>query len=190
MGRAHDAIPPPIRELIEAQHLFFVATAPSGAGGHVNLSPKGLDTFAVLGPNEVAYLDLTGSGAETIAHLRDNGRITLMFCTFEGPPNIIRLYGRGEAIAVDDARAEPLLAHFPSHPGARSVIRVDVDRVSASCGYAVPLMTYEDDRSRLTEWAEGKGPDGLRAYRAEKNATSIDGLPALDDGAATAGPDA
>ena len=133
----------------------------------------------MLGPNEVAYLDLTGSGAETIAHLRDNGRITLMFCTFEGPPNIIRVYGRGETIPVDDARGDALLARFPSHPGARSVIRIDVDRVSTSCGYAVPLMTYDDDRSRLTEWAEGKGPEGLRAYQAEKNATSIDGLPAL-----------
>ena len=181
MGRTYEEIPPPVQELIEGQHLFFVATAPTGPEGHVNLSPKGLDTFAVLGTNEVAYLDLTGSGAETIAHLRDNGRITLMFCTFEGAPNIIRLYGRGEAIAVADARAEALLAEFPSHPGARSVIRIDVDRVSTSCGYAVPLMTYEDDRSRLTEWAEGKGPEGLRAYQAEKNATSIDGLPALPD---------
>ncbi len=182
MGRAHDAIPKAVERLIEAQHLFFVATAPTGPDGHVNLSPKGLDTFAVLGPNEVAYLDLTGSGAETIAHLRENGRITLMFCTFEGPPNIIRLYGRGEAIPVDDARAPALLARFPEHPGARSVIRVDVDRVSTSCGYAVPLMTYEDDRSRLTEWAEGKGADGLREYQVEKNAVSIDGLPALADG--------
>jgi len=181
MGRAHEEITAAIRTLIEAQPLFFVATAPTGADGHVNLSPKGLDTFAVLGANEVAYLDLTGSGAETIAHLRDNGRITLMFCTFEGAPNIVRLYGRGEAIPVGDDRAAGLLDRFPSHPGARAVIRVDVDRVSTSCGYAVPLMTYEDDRSRLTEWAEGKGPDGLAAYQAEKNASSIDGLPALGD---------
>ncbi len=103
MARAFDEITPQISELLAAQHLFFVATAPSGTEGHVNLSPKGLDTFAVLGPNEVAYLDLTGSGAETIAHLRDNGRITLMFCTFEGPPNIVRLYGRGEAIPIADS---------------------------------------------------------------------------------------
>lgn len=179
MGRVYAEIPAPVRELIEAQHLFFVATAPTGADGHVNLSPKGLDSFTVLGPHEVAYLDLTGSGAETIAHLRDNGRITLMFCTFDGAPNIIRLYGRGEAIPVDDPRAGALLERFPSHPGARSVIRVDVDRVSTSCGYAVPLMTYEEDRSRLLEWADGKGREGLREYQAEKNATSIDGLPAL-----------
>lgn len=187
MGRTYEEIPAQVQTLIEAQHLFFVATAPTGADGHVNLSPKGLDTFAVLGPNEVAYLDLTGSGAETIAHLRDNGRITIMFCTFEGAPNIIRLYGRGEAIPVGDDRANALLDRFPGHPGARSVIRIEVDRVSTSCGYAVPLMTYDDDRSRLTEWAEGKGPDGLATYRAEKNATSIDGLPALADRDVVAG---
>ena len=179
MGRVLDEITPAIRRLIDAQHLFFVATAPSGPGGHVNVSPKGLDTFAVIGPNEVAYLDLTGSGAETIAHLRDNGRITIMFCTFEGAPNIVRLYGRGEAIAVDDPRARELRTRFPEHPGARSIVRVDVERASTSCGYAVPLMDHQHDRSRLTEWAEGKGPDGLVEYRAEKNATSIDGLPAL-----------
>ena len=179
MGRVLDEITPAIRRLIDAQHVFFVATAPSGPGGHVNVSPKGLDTFAVIGPNEVAYLDLTGSGAETIAHLRDNGRITIMFCTFEGAPNIVRLYGRGEAIAVDDPRARELRTRFPEHPGARAIVRVAVERVSTSCGYAVPLMDYQDDRSRLDEWTEGQGPEGLVEYRAEKNATSIDGLPAL-----------
>ncbi|MCJ7436338.1 MAG: pyridoxamine 5'-phosphate oxidase family protein [Acidimicrobiia bacterium] len=179
MGRVLDEITPAIRQLIDAQHVFFVATAPSGPDGHVNVSPKGLDTFAVLGPNEVAYLDLTGSGAETIAHLRDNGRITIMFCTFEGAPNIVRVYGQGEVIPVDDPRARELRTRFSDHPGARSIVRVDVERVSTSCGYAVPLMAYQDDRSRLTEWTEGKGAEGLVAYRAEKNATSIDGLPAL-----------
>jgi len=179
MGRVLDQITPAIQRVIEAQHLFFVATAPSGSNGHVNLSPKGLDTFAVLGSREVAYLDLTGSGAETMAHLHDNGRITLMFCTFEGAPNIVRLYGRGEAIAVDAPRASAVMGRFSPQPGARAVIRVDVERVSTSCGYAVPLMTYQEDRSRLTDWAEGQGPEGLREYRARKNATSIDGLPAL-----------
>ena len=179
MGRVLDEITPALRQLIDAQHVFFVATAPSGSGGHVNVSPKGLDTLSVLGPKEVAYLDLTGSGAETIAHLRDNGRITIMFCTFDGAPNIVRVYGRGEAIPVDDPRARDLLPRFPEHPGARSIVRVDVERVSSSCGYAVPLMTYQDDRARLTEWAEGKGAEGLVEYRAEKNATSIDELPAL-----------
>jgi hypothetical protein len=177
MGRVFEEITPAIRRLIGAQHMFFVATAPSGSGGHVNVSPKGLDTLAVLGPNEVAYLDLTGSGAETIAHLRDNRRITIMFCTFDGAPSIVRVYGHGEAIPVDDPRARELRTRFPEHPGARCIVRVDVERVSTSCGYGVPLMTYQDNRSRLTEWAEGKGPEGLVEYRAEKNATSIDGLP-------------
>ena len=179
MGRVFDEITVPVQTLITNQPVFFVATAPSDPDGRVNLSPKGLDTFAVLGSRQVAYLDLTGSGAETIAHLRDNGRITIMFCTFEGQPNIVRLYGRAEAIPIDDPRARDLLARFPEHPGARSVVCVDVESVSTSCGYAVPLMAYQDDRSRLTEWADGKGPDGLAAYRAEKNATSIDGLPAF-----------
>lgn len=178
MGRVYDEITPQIAELVAAQHLFFVATAPSGTDGHVNLSPKGLDTFAVLSPNEVAYLDLTGSGAETMAHLLDNGRITLMFCTFEGPPMIVRIYGTGEVIPVDAPGAEPLLAHFPANPGSRAVIRIGVERVSASCGYAVPEMTFVRDRSRLDEWAESQGPDGLAEYRDEKNAESIDGLPA------------
>jgi Pyridoxamine 5'-phosphate oxidase len=185
MGRTHDTVTDEIRALLETQHLFFVATAPSGAEGHVNLSPKGLDTFQVLGPDEVAYLDLTGSGAETIAHLRDNGRITLMFCTFEGAPNIIRLYGQGEALPIEEPRGRELAARFPDLPGARAIIRVDVERVSTSCGYAVPLMDYVDDRSRLTDWAEGKGVDGLAEYRAQKNATSIDGLPALPTAAHT-----
>jgi hypothetical protein len=178
MGRVLDAITPELQTFIDKQHLFFVATAPSGDGGHVNLSPKGLDTFAVLGPNEVAYLDLTGSGAETAAHLLDNGRITLMFCAFEGPANIVRLYGTGESIPHDSGRARPLMERFPDYPGARGVVRVDVDRVSTSCGYAVPLLSYDGERSRLLDWADSKGPDGLDEYRAEKNAASIDGLPA------------
>lgn len=181
MGRVVDGITPHIADFIARQHVFFVATAPTGADGHVNLSPKGLDTFRVLGPREVAYLDLTGSGAETIAHLRENGRITLMFCAFDGKPNIVRLYGRGTAVPVDDAAPE-LLGGFPPLPGARSVVRVDVERVSTSCGYAVPLLSYAGARDQLVDWAERKGPDGLTAYRAEKNAESIDGLPALSDG--------
>jgi hypothetical protein len=179
MGRVLDEITPPIEAFVRDQHVFFVATAPSGDDGHVNLSPKGLDTFRVLGPREVAYLDLTGSGAETIAHLRENRRITLMFCAFDGQPNIVRFYGTGEAVAVDDPRAAALLDHFPEHPGARTVVRVDVHRISTSCGYAVPNLSYVGDRSRLTEWAERKGADGLVEYRAEKNAVSIDELPAL-----------
>ena len=180
MGRVLDEITPPIADFVAAQRIFFVATAPAGDDGRVNLSPKGLDTFSIVGPREVAYLDLTGSGAETIAHLRENGRITIMFCAFEGPPNIVRLYGRGEALAVGDPSATALVERFPALPGARTVVRVDVDRVSTSCGYAVPNLTYVGDRSELTEWAERKGADGLVEYRGEKNAVSIDGLPALD----------
>ena len=179
MGRVYDAISDELADFISVQHMFFVATAPSGRGGRVNLSPKGLDTFAILDANTVAYLDLTGSGVETIAHLRDNGRITIMFCAFEGKPNIVRLYGRGEVLPIGELEADRLLPRFGSYPGARSVIQVGVDRVSTSCGYGVPLLEYEGDRDQLLEFAERRGPEGLVEYRAEKNAASIDGLPGL-----------
>ena len=180
MGRVLEAITDELAVLIAAQRVFFVATAPTD-GGHVNLSPKGLDTFAVLDPNTVAYLDLTGSGIETVAHLRENGRITIMFCAFDGKPNIVRLYGRGEVLAIGELDADALLPRFGSYPGARSVIRVHVDRVSTSCGYGVPRLTYDGERDQLTTWAERRGPDGLVGYREEKNAASIDGLPGLAD---------
>jgi predicted pyridoxine 5'-phosphate oxidase superfamily flavin-nucleotide-binding protein len=180
MGRVDDAISDEIADFIAAQHVFFVATAPTGHDGRVNVSPKGLDTFAVLDPNTVAYLDLTGSGVETIAHLRDNGRITIMLCAFDGKPLIVRLYGRGEVLPIGGADADDLLSRFGSYPGARSVVRVRVDRVSTSCGYGVPLLEYEGERDQLTKWAERRGPDGLDEYRDEKNAASIDGLPGLD----------
>ncbi len=178
MARVLDAITDELAAFIAAQRVFFVATAPTD-GGHVNLSPKGLDTFAVLDPNTVAYLDLTGSGVETIAHLRENGRITFMFCAFDGKPNIVRLYGRGEVLPTGEPEADALLPRFGEYPGARSVIRVQVDRVSTSCGYGVPLLGYEGERDQLTTWADRRGPDGLVAYREEKNAVSIDGLPGL-----------
>jgi hypothetical protein len=181
MGRVLDEITPEIAAFVAAQHVFFVATAPSG-GGHINCSPKGLDTFAVIDPRQVAYLDLTGSGIETTAHLRDNGRITIMFCSFEDKPNIVRLYGRGEVLDLASPPAADLLARWPMYPGARGVVRVEVTRVSTSCGYAVPRLRYEGERSRLLEWAEHKGPDGVRAYWAEQNTESIDGLPGLTTG--------
>jgi len=181
MGRVFDEITDEIAAFVAAQPLFFVATAPSDSEGHVNCSPKGLDTFAVLGPNAVAYLDLTGSGAETIAHLRDNGRITIMFCAFDGKPNIVRLYGHGQVIEASRPEAQPLLDRFPAYPGARAIITVDVDRVSTSCGYAVPKLRLDTDRSTLIEWATRKGEDGLRTYRAEQNARSVDDLPALGE---------
>jgi len=159
------------------QPLFFVATAPSGEDGHVNCSPKGLDTLRILGPQRVAYLDLTGSGVETISHLRENGRITLMACAFNGAPQISRIYGTGTVHEVGSAGFDELSPRFPDLPGARSVIDIAVDRVTTSCGYAVPLMDLVGDRERLLEWATAKGEEGLVAYRSSKNATSIDGRP-------------
>jgi hypothetical protein len=177
MARVLERISEELEEFLEAQPIFFVATAPAGSGGHVNLSPKGYDTFRVIDEHTVAYLDLTGSGAETIAHLRENGRITLMFCAFSGRPNIVRLFGTGEVLVAGTREAAPLLDRFPDLPGARAVITVAVDRIQTSCGYAVPLMELVDDRDLLLDWAEKKGEDRLEEYRQEKNAESIDGLP-------------
>jgi hypothetical protein len=161
------------------QPLFFVATAPSGRDGHVNLSPKGYDTFRVLAPDRVAYLDLTGSGVETIAHLRENGRITLMACAFSGNPRISRIYGRGTVHPVGSAGFEELAPLFPDLPGRRAVVDVAVDGVSTSCGYAVPLMDLVGDRDRLHEWADKKGEEAIVEYWGNKNALSIDGLPGV-----------
>jgi len=181
MGRVLESISAEVAQFVSAQPVFFVATAPLSEEGHVNCSPKGLDTFRVLGPTKVAYLDLTGSGAETIAHLRENGRITLMFCAFDGKPNIVRLYGRARAIAWDHPESEPFRSHFPTFRAARSIVEVSVHRVSTSCGYGVPVLRLEGDRAQLLDWAERKGDDGLRAYRRDQNRTSIDELPALSD---------
>jgi len=179
MGRVVDGISAELAAFLEAQPVFFVATAPDDPTGFVNCSPKGLDTFRVIDSHTVTYLDLTGSGVETIAHLRDNGRITLMFCAFTGRPDIVRLQGRGRFVLADDPEAEPYLARFPDYPGARAVIVVDVERVSSSCGFAVPRMTLDRPRDELVEWAAKKDADGLARYRADKNARSIDGLPGL-----------
>jgi hypothetical protein len=179
VGKAYEALDDALIEWIGQQHVFFVASAPND-GGHVNLSPKGHDSLRVLGPTEVAYLDLTGSGAETIAHLRENGRITIMFCAFSGPPQIVRLFGQGTAHPVGSERFASLAPHFELLPGARSIITVAVDRVQTSCGYSIPFMDYREERPTLQQWATRKGDDGLVAYWAEKNARSIDGLPALD----------
>lgn len=181
MGRVFDSISPEVEAFVSAQPVFFVATAPRSDDGHVNCSPKGLDTFRVLGPDQVAYLDLTGSGAETIAHVRENGRITLMFCAFDGKPNIVRFYGRARVIPWGEADAEPFRSAFPSFQSARSIVVVDVQRVSTSCGYGVPILRLEEDRTQLLDWAKRKGDAGIRAYWREKNATSIDDLRALGD---------
>lgn len=188
MGRIYEELDDRLAGFLRRQHVFFVATAPSGDGGHVNLSPKGLDgTFAVLDPRTVAYLDLTGSGIETVAHLRENGRIVVMFCAFDGTPRIVRLHGRGEAVLAGDPRFDDLARRFPARPGIRSVIVVALERVSDSCGYGVPLMRFESERDQLHSWAERKGPDGVVEYQATKNAESIDGLPGLSGTLAASG---
>lgn len=180
MGRVLEAITDKLAVWIREQHLFFVATAPLDAAGHVNMSPKGFaGSFVVLGPHEVAYLDRIGSGAETIAHLRENGRITLMFNAFDGKPDIVRLYGHGVVIRPDEERFESFAAHFPDTPrGTRSIIYVRVDRVSSSCGFGVPLMAYRGDRETMDTWTAKKSDAALAEYVADKNAVSIDGLPA------------
>jgi hypothetical protein len=181
MGKTYDEITPHLAAWIAQQHMFFVATAPLGGDGLVNCSPKGMDTFRILAPREVAYLDLTGSGVETIAHLRENGRIVIMFCAFTGPPNIVRLHGRGEVIEPGHADFPTLQASFPDHVGARAIIRVHLTRIGDSCGYAVPRYEYAGERDALIQWAEKKGPSGLADYRTEKNVHSLDGLPGLSN---------
>ena len=179
MGKRFTELDNELREFIGRQQVFFVATAPLAADGHVNVSPKGLDTFRVLGPTTVAYLDLTGSGVETIAHLRENGRITVMFCAFEGRPRILRLHGRGRCVEPTDAEWENAADAFSGSVGVRAVIVTEVERIADSCGYAVPLFEFVGERPQLTAWADNKGEDELRRYRAQKNRTSVDGLPGL-----------
>jgi Pyridoxamine 5'-phosphate oxidase len=175
MAASFSEIAPDLAEWMQEQPLFFVATAPKD--GHVNVSPKGYDTFRVLGPRRAAYLDLTGSGIETIAHLRENGRITVMFCAFAGNPRIARIHGSGRVHELGTDGYDALAPAFADLPGARAIIEIDADRISTSCGYAVPLMDLVEDRDRLEQWAVAKGHDGLVAYRETKNATSIDGRP-------------
>ncbi|HTO53920.1 MAG TPA: pyridoxamine 5'-phosphate oxidase family protein [Myxococcota bacterium] len=180
MSEQYDEIPERMRAFIEVQHVFFVATAPASGEGRVNLSPKGLrDTFRVLDAHTVAYLDFVGSGVETISHLRENGRIVVMFCAFQGPPNIVRLHGRGEAVEPGDPRFPALVKRFPDGPGIRAVVLVRVERASDSCGYGVPLFEYQGERTALGTWAEKRGREGLVEYQRRKNAQSIDGLPGL-----------
>ena len=183
MGKMYDGIDSALSRFIAAQHVFFVATAPLDAAGHVNLSPKGLQTFRIVDPKTVAYLDLTGSGIETVSHLRENGRIVIMFCAFEQTPRIVRLYGRGRVIGKDEAEFQDWRDRFPNLPGGRSVILVSLDRIADSCGYGVPRYRYEGERTQLIDWARRKGSSGLNQYRAKNNAASIDGLPGIKSGA-------
>ena len=176
MARHHERITDELAAFIARQPLFFVATA--AAEGRVNLSPKGLDgTLAVLGPDRVAFLNLTGSGNETAAHLKADGRITLMFCSFGAPPLILRLYGRGRAVHRRDPDWAELDRHFAALPGKRQIVVVEVASVITSCGFGVPLMGLDGQRPALPDWAAGKGEDGIHAYWRDRNATSFDGLP-------------
>ncbi len=179
MGKAYEQIDPTLEEFIRAQQMFFVATGPLSAGGHLNLSPKGLDTLRVLGPHTLAYLDYVGSGAETIAHLRENGRIVVMLCAFQGPPRIVRLYGRGEVLEPQDRDFNQLRSFFPAEPTGRTIIRIAIERIADSCGFGVPLYSFEGNRSQLPGWASRKGAQGLLEYQKKNNRRSIDGLPAL-----------
>lgn len=179
MGSVTDSISTELADWLQAQHLFFVATAPLSADGHVNLSPKGLDTFRMIDEHTVAWLDLTGSGAETIAHFGENGRATLMFCAFDGPPRIVRLYGRGEVLLPGTPGFAGLAERLPSFPATRSILRVLVHRVAKSCGFGVPFMDYVGERGEMRHYAIEYGEDGMAAFRRKHNRTSIDGLPAL-----------
>ncbi|HEX6927527.1 MAG TPA: pyridoxamine 5'-phosphate oxidase family protein [Longimicrobiaceae bacterium] len=177
MGKVFENITPELQAFIEAQPVFFVASAPLSRDGHVNLSPKGLDSLRVLSPVQVAYLDLTGSGNETAAHLTENGRITLMFCAFDGPPRVLRLYGRGRVVLPGDPSWPELAERFPSYPGTRQIIVTDISRVQTSCGFGVPRLSLVEQRDTLIRWAEAKG-EKLTEYRLKNNSRSIDGLPA------------
>lgn len=191
MAQATTAISDRPKRFIERQKVFFVATAPRSDEGLVNLSPKGLaGSFAVLDPETVAYLDFPGSGVETIAHLQENGRICLMFCAFDGRPNILRIQGRGEAVFPGSEAFASLSDAFkgPAGPGSgvpegvRSVVRVQVRRVADSCGFGVPRMDYRGDRRELSEWVQKKGPEGIAQYQQKNNRVSLDGLPGLPVG--------
>jgi len=180
MGQLYESITPALEQWIKTQHLFFVATAPLAQSGHVNCSPKGLDSLRILSPTSVAYLDLTGSGAETLAHLRENRRIVFMFCALNGPPKIVRLHGNGRIVTKRSDEWMNLLSLFPSYAAPRSIIVAEVTRVSDSCGFGVPKYEFQEHRDALERWAATKGQAALPEYRKLKNSLSIDGLPGLD----------
>lgn len=177
MAQQYEALNEEHMAFIARQHMFFVASAADGA--KINLSPKGLGGFRVIGERQVCYLDLTGSGAETAAHLRADGRLTIMMCAFEGQALILRLYGRGRSLPRGSAEYAALLAkHFDNQeqPGARQIVVLDIEMVQTSCGYGVPKYAYEGQRDTLIRWAQSRGAEGVAAYRAENNVVSLDGL--------------
>jgi len=177
MAKFSDSIAEQHREFIEKQKMFFVSSAPLSVDGHVNLSPKGIDSFRILSANRAAYMDIIGSGNETSAHLLENGRITFMFCAFEGPPNILRLYGKGRTILPGDVEWEEFANHFELQLATRQIIVADIEKVQTSCGFSVPLYEYTGERDHAEIWANNKGYDGLEAYKKEKNLVSMDSLP-------------
>lgn len=177
MGQLFSELRPEHEVFIKKQRMYFVATAPIDSDGHVNLSPKGYDSFRIVSPTEVAYLDLTGSGNETSAHLQENGRITIMFCAFEGPPLIMRLYGKGSVILPDTPRWDELVGDFPALPGARQIITVSIQEVKTSCGWAIPFYSYSKERETLQKWTLAKNEQELLDYQIEYNVRSMDGLP-------------
>jgi hypothetical protein len=177
MAKTHEMITDEILKFINEQHLFFVASAPLSGDGHVNLSPKGLDSFRVLSPHRVAYMDIISSGNETSAHILENGRITFMFCSFDGPPNILRLYGKGRTVLPDQPEWQELVSNFTVYPSSRQIIVADISRVQTSCGFGVPLYQYKGERKTHFEWAEKVGQSGLEKYKQEHSMISIDGLP-------------
>jgi hypothetical protein len=177
MAKFYDEIPQNMIDFIHKQHIFFVASAPLATEGHINLSPKGRDCLRVYSPNKVAYLDMTGSGNETSAHVKENGRVTFMFCSFETAPMILRLYGTGRVVVPSDVEWDAMIGDFTMLTGARQIIVADIHKIQTSCGYAVPFMDYVGERNTLEKWAETRGTDGLKTYHAEKNFRSLDGLP-------------
>lgn len=179
MSKTYDRLNESLVAFIGRQKMFFVATAPLSKDGSVNVSPKGYDSLAIIDDHTVAYLDLGGSGIETHAHIRENGRITLMFCAFEGAANIVRVYGRGESLTFDDPDFASRMTLFPAFDRARGIIIVHIDRVSDSCGWGVPLFDYRGDREQLRRWAENKPPAEWAEHRYASNAFSVDGLPGL-----------
>jgi hypothetical protein len=179
MGQVFDGIDGELAAWIRAQPMWFVATAPLAADGLVNVSPRGIDTLSVLGTHRLGWLDLTGSGVETIAHLRENGRICVMWCSFDRRARVVRVHGRGSVHLPGEPDFEEVAAQHPPHPSTRAAVVVDVERVSDSCGFGVPVMDLVEERDLLRPSAEKRGPDGLAEYRATKNAVSLDGLPGM-----------
>ena len=175
MSKFYTKITSRLQKFIEAQKIFFVATAPNS--GRINLSPKGMDSFRVIDENRVLWLNVTGSGNETAAHLLENDRITIMFCAFEGAPNILRLYGKGKEIKEGDASWNELKQLFPETPGTRQIFDIEIESAQTSCGMSIPFFEYKSERNELNDWASKQGKEGISKYWKEKNQTSIDGLP-------------